>query len=117
MAKPASLQILSVRDIFGQNGWDCELLEGRDVIRTAFEAHHTHLQMHAQAFPPLNALSIVAETPLPSASEEHLFCLLELTQRANKQLTLGAIEYDMDCEQLMFVSPISLIVRSMTLRL
>lgn len=102
MAKPSSLQILSVRDIFGQNGWDCQLIEGRDVLRTAFEAHHTHLQMHAQAFPPLNALSIVSETPLPSASDEHLFSLFELTQRANKQLTLGAIEYDIDREQLMF---------------
>lgn len=102
MSRPASLQIKSVQDIFGQNGWDCQLIDGRDVIRTAFEAHHTHLQLHAQAFPPINALSIVAETPMPSASDEHLFYLLEMTQRANKQLTLGSTEYDMDREQLMF---------------
>lgn len=39
---------------------------------------------------------------MPFASEEHLFLLHELTQRANKQLTLGAIEVDMDREQLMY---------------
>ena len=102
MSRPASLQILSVNEIFGTNGWDCQLIEGRDVIRTAFEAHHTHLQLHAQAFPPINALSVVSETPLPSASDEHLFALLELIQRANKSITLGAVEYDLDREQLMF---------------
>ena len=102
MSRPASLQITSVKDIFGQNGWDCELIESRDVIRTAFEAHHTHLQLHAQAFPTINALSIVSETPLPSPSDEHLFSIMEMTQRANKQITLGTVEYDLDREQLMF---------------
>lgn len=102
MARPTSLQITSVEDIFGQNGWDCQLIEGRDVIRTAFEAHHTHLQLHAQAFPAINALSVVSETPMPLPSESHLLVLLELTQRANKQITLGSIEYDIDREQLMF---------------
>jgi len=72
------------------------------VLRTGFQAHHTHMQMHAQAFPPMNALSIVAETPMPSAGDDHLFFLYELTQRANKQLTLGSIEYDVDREQLLF---------------
>jgi len=102
MSRPTSLQISSVQEIFGQNGWDCQLLEGQDVIRTGFEAHHTHIQLHAQAFTPLNALSIVAETPMPFASDEHVFFLLELAQRANKRLTLGSIEVDMDREQLMF---------------
>ena len=102
MSRPTSMQITSVKEIFGQNGWDCQLVEGRDVLRTAFEAHHTHIQLHAQAFPPINALAIVSETPMPSASEEHLFHLLEMTQRANKQLTLGSVEYDIDREQLMF---------------
>lgn len=102
MSRPASRQITTVKDIFGQNGWDCQLIDGRDVLRTAFEAHHTHMQLHAQAFPPINALAIVAETPMPSAGDDHLFLLLELLQRSNKQLTLGGFEYDMDREQLMF---------------
>jgi len=101
MSRPVSLQIKSVQDIFGENGWDCQLLEGRDVIQTAFEAHHTHIQLHAQAFTPINALSIVAETPMP-CSEEHLYHLLELTQRANKQITLGSIEFDIDREFLSY---------------
>lgn len=102
MARPSSLQITIVQEIFGQNGWDCELIQGRDVLQTAFEAHHTHMQLHAQAFPPINALAIVSETPMPFDSDEHLFLLLELMQRANKKLTLGGFELDLDRAQLMF---------------
>jgi len=101
MARPVSLQIQSVQKIFGENGWDCQLLEGRDVLQTAFEAHHTHIQLHAQAFTPLNALSVVSEIPMP-CEESHLYFMMELVQRANKQITLGAFEYDLDREQLSF---------------
>ncbi len=55
--RPTSIQIQSVMDAFGQQGWQFEHLEGRDVIRTAFEAYHTQVHLHAQAFPQLNALS------------------------------------------------------------
>lgn len=99
--RPPSRQILSVEDAFGQNGWHCELLEGRDVLRTGFEGHHTRLDLIAQAFPPLNALSIVSETPMP-CEEEHQPYLLELLARGNKALTLGGFEYDIDRQRLVF---------------
>ena len=99
--RPHSRQILSVEETFGQNGWHCELVEGRDVLRAGFEAHHTRVDLIAQAHPPLNALSMVSENPL-SVSEEHLSPLLELLARANKQLTLGGFEYDFDREVLVF---------------
>ena len=57
--------------------------------------------MHAQAFPNLNALSIVAESPMSFDSERQVFAL-ELIMRANKQLTLGSFEYDLDRSQLVF---------------
>ena len=99
--RPPSQQLLSVEEAFGRNGWHCELVEGREVIRAGFEAHHTRIDMVAQAYPPLNALSVVAESPL-RLDPEHLPLVLELLARANKQLTLGGFEYDLDRERLVF---------------
>lgn len=88
-------------DAFGQQGWQYEHLEGRDVIRTAFEAYHTHVQLHAQAFPQLNALSVVGEALMELEVEQEPV-VLELLARANKRITLGSLEYDLDRSQLMF---------------
>ena len=99
--RPHSRQILSVEETFGQNGWHCELIEGRDVLRAGFDAHHTRIDLIAQAYPQLNALSVVSESPMP-LDPDHLPPVLELLTRANKQLTLGGFEYDMDREFLVF---------------
>lgn len=99
--RPPSRQILSVEEAFGANGWHCQLLEGRDVLQTGFEGHHTRIELHAQAYPALNALGIVAETTAP-CDEEHQPFLLELLARANKALTLGGFEYDLDRGRLVF---------------
>ena len=99
--RPPSLQILSVEDTFGRNGWHCEAIEGRDVLRAVFDAHHTRVELHAQAYTPLNALAVVAESPLAPA-ETHLPFVLELLARANKQLTLGGFEFDLDRAKLVF---------------
>lgn len=99
--RPTSIQIQSVMDAFGKLGWQYEHLEGKDVIRTAFEAYHTQVQLHAQAFPQLNGLSIVGETVM-EVEVEHEPLLLELLARANKKITLGSLEYDLDRSQLMF---------------
>jgi len=99
--RPTSIQIQSVMDAFGKQSWQFEHLEGQDVIQTAFEAYHTQVHMHAQAFPQLNALSVVGETPM-EMDVEHEPVLLELLARANKKITLGSLEYDLDRAQLMF---------------
>ena len=96
-----SRQILIVEETFGQNGWHCELVEGRDVLRAGFDAHHTRVDMIVQAYPQLNALTVVSESKMP-LDGEHLPVVLELLARANKQLTLGGFEYDMDREFLVF---------------
>jgi hypothetical protein len=90
-----------VEEVFGKNGWHAELVEGRDVLRAGFEAHHTRVDVIAQAFTELNALSIVSESPMFIA-EPQMPALLELLMRANKQLTLGGFEYDLDREMLVF---------------
>jgi hypothetical protein len=99
--RPHSRQILTVQDVFGQNGWHCELVEGREVLRAGFEAHHTRVDLIAQAFPQLNALSIISESRMP-LDREHLPAVLELLARANKQLTLGGFEFDLDREFIVF---------------
>lgn len=96
-----SRQILTVEETFGANGWHCELVDGRDVLRAGFEAHHTRVDLIAQAYPQLNALSVVTESPLV-LDREHLAPVLELLARANKQLTLGGFEYDLDRQMLVF---------------
>jgi hypothetical protein len=96
-----SRQILTVEETFGANGWHCELVDGRDVLRAGFEAHHTRVDLIAQAYPQLNALSIVTESPMP-LDEDHLPVALELLARANKPLTLGGFEYDLDRGMLVF---------------
>ncbi len=101
MNPPASLQLQSVATAFGKQGWHCEPVEGREVLEAHFEAHHTHIRLHAQAFPQLNALSIVAECPL-SPESTHLTLAVELLMRANKQLTLGSFEFDFDRQHLVF---------------
>lgn len=99
--RPHSRQILCVEETFGANGWHCELVEGRDVLRAGFEAHHTKVDLIAQAYPQINALSVVTESPMP-LSEDHLCTVLALLARANKPLTLGGFEYDIDRGMLVF---------------
>jgi hypothetical protein len=101
VSAPPSLQFNSVIEAFGQQGWHHDLVEGREVLQTQFEAHHTRVHVLAQAFTNINALAIVGETPL-APEETHLAALLELLQRANKQLTLGGFEYDFDRQLLVF---------------
>lgn len=96
-----SRQLQSVIDAFGRQGWHCERVENREVVTSAFEAHHTRVHLHAQAFPNLNALSVVAESPM-SFDPARLPIALELIMRANKQLTLGNFEYDLDRSLIVF---------------
>jgi hypothetical protein len=40
----------SIRRAFTQRGWHCDLVPGREVVEASFEAHHTRVRVHAQAF-------------------------------------------------------------------
>ena len=93
--------LVRVEDAFGRNGWHAELVEGRDVLRSVFSAHHTRIEMIVQAYVPMNALAVMGEMPLP-LDEEHQPYLLELLARANKTLNLGGFEYDLDRQRLVF---------------
>ena len=99
--RPPSLQIQSVADAFNEQGWQHEFVEGREVITTAFDAHHTRVQLFAQTFTQINSLTIVGETAMPT-DEEKIPYLLELLHRANKQMNLGGLEYDLDRQRVVF---------------
>jgi hypothetical protein len=99
--RPPSRQILTVEEAFGANGWHCELVEGRDVLRSVFTGHHTRIEMTVQAYPPMNALAIMGEMPLP-LDDDHQPYVLELLARANKSLNLGGFEFDLDRGRLVF---------------
>jgi hypothetical protein len=99
--RPPSLQLQSVEEAFGRHGWHCEPVPGRNVVRAVFEAHQTRVELHAQAFPELNALAVVAEIPL-AVDAQRLPLLLELLARANKQINLGGFEFDLDRNRLVF---------------
>lgn len=99
--RPPSLQLHSVEEAFGRNGWHCEPVGGQDVLRSLFSGHHTRIELVAQAYTPLNALAVIGEMPLP-VSDHHLPFLLELLARANKSLNLGGFEFDLDRSRLVF---------------
>lgn len=99
--RPPSLQLTSVANAFDQQGWHHEVIEGREVITTAFDAHHTRVQLFAQVFTQLNSLTIVGETSMP-VDEIRLPLVLELLHRANKQMNLGGLEYDLDRQRVVF---------------
>ncbi len=71
------------------------------MLRTVFEAHHTRVELIAQAYPELNALAVLGETTV-NAGEECLPYILELLARANKPLILGGFEYDIERGRVVF---------------
>jgi len=99
--RPPSIQIQSVELAFGAHDWHCQRIEGQNVIRSVFRAYHVSAELTAQAFPELNALSIVAEIPMPIKAP-YIPPVLELLNRANKQLNLGGFEFDLDRHRLVF---------------
>ncbi|MFT5882559.1 MAG: hypothetical protein ACI9FG_001063 [Crocinitomicaceae bacterium] len=99
--RPPSIQLNSVADAFNEHGWQHEIIEGQEVITTAFEAHHTRVQLFAQVFTQLNSLTIVGETSF-EIDEVRQPLLLELLHRANKQMNLGGLEYDLDRQRVVF---------------
>ena len=99
--KPHSRQILSVQDVYGEHGWHGELIEGADVIQSVFDAHHTQVEIVSQAYVPLNALCVTAESPF-QFPETHFSAVMELFMRANKLLNLGNLEYDLDRQRVVF---------------
>ncbi|MFT5467794.1 MAG: hypothetical protein ACI8UO_002901 [Verrucomicrobiales bacterium] len=87
---------------FESNGWAFANVEGADVIEAGFEAHHGRVRLHVQGFPPLNAVSVVSQSPIRAENADHRVKIVELLMRANHELTVGAFELDWDTGQTIF---------------
>lgn len=101
MTAPSEL-FKTVLAVFGEAGWAHQVVEGREVIRAGFEAHHTRVQLHVQVFAPLSAVSVVAESDRHSADPARRERIAELAMRVNQTLTVGNFELDWDAGRLFF---------------
>lgn len=87
---------------FDSAGWNYQQVEGREVLRAGFEAHHTRVDLHLQVFEPLRAVSIVAESMRSTGDPLQRDRLAELAMRVNEQLTVGNFEVLWDVGRLVF---------------
>lgn len=87
---------------FNDAGWAFTSVDGREVIRSGFEAHHTRVELHLQVFDALAAVSVVSESPRSTDSPAHRERLSELAMRVNRTLTVGNFEVDWDDGRLAF---------------
>ena len=93
-----------VQAAFEAAGWAHEPVDGRsgEVLRAAFEAEHTRVDLHVQVFDPIRAISVVAESPLTTTEPARRERLAELAMRTNEGLTVGNFEMLWDRGMLMF---------------
>ena len=93
--------LTSVEGAFEQVGWKCQRVEGRDVIETNFDAHHTRIRVHVQAFEEIGALSVGAYLT-HKIPDSRVGIISEMLMRTNEQLTLGNFELLWDSGVILF---------------
>ena len=87
---------------FKSADWAYAEIEGREVIRAGFEAHHTRVELHVQTFEQLSAVSVVSESPRQTSDPARRDRLAELAMRVNETLTIGNFELGWDTGRLFF---------------
>lgn len=88
---------------FERMGWASHRVPGREVLEADFEAHHTRVPLHVQAFGELNAVSAVARSTYSATSgTPHFGPVCELLMRINRDLTIGNFEVDPDSGAILF---------------
>ena len=92
----------SIVQTFEDQGWAYHKIEGANVIETGFEAHHTKVQIHIQAFPEINAVSVVSQSPIVSTSADRRLRVMELIMRVNEVLNIGNFELRWDHGEVVF---------------
>lgn len=91
----------AVQAAFAAKQWACERVPDREVLRASFEAHHTRVMVHVQAFAPIGGLHVVATSPFEFESY-HLLKLSEALMRTSQNLTIGNFELVWDTRQALF---------------
>lgn len=93
----------SVQATFRRMRWNGREVVNREVIEADFEAHHTKVRLHVQAFPELNAVSVVA-TAAGEVPDSRRGLISEMLMRTNHELTVGNFEMDYDSGRVLFRS-------------
>ena len=91
----------AIQAAFEAKQWAFELVPEREVLQASFEAHHTRVMVHVQAFEPIGGVHVVATSPYTFESY-HLLKLSELLMRASQALTVGNFEMVWDQRQVLF---------------
>ena len=99
---PPSELYQTICNTFTAEKWQYAEVEGREVIQVGFEAHHTRVNMHIQAFPELSAISVVSENSTGTKEPARRERLAELAMRSNEMLTIGNFEMRWDLGVLVF---------------
>lgn len=92
----------TILSAFKEAGWSYNEVEGREVVRAGFEAHHTRVELHVQSFPQIPAVSVVAESPRTTTDPVKRERLAELAMRVNQTLTVGNFEIAWDSGRMFF---------------
>jgi hypothetical protein len=91
----------AIQNAFRQCKWEFQPVEKREVVRAQFDAHHTRVHIHVEAFNPLNAVSVVA-TSSSQVPESRSGLINEMAMRTNRTLTVGNFELDYETQHLLF---------------
>ena len=98
----ASTLFDTVKQTFETEGWAYSEVEDREVILAGFEAQHLKVQIHAQVFDEIGALSIVSESDRSTYSAALRERIAELILRTNQILTIGNFEMFWDEGRIVF---------------
>lgn len=93
----------TVKGVFSGENWAFSEVPGREVVNAGFEAHHSRVELHVQAFPELSAVSVVSESTFENGSDPaRRERTAELLMRINESLTVGNFEMIWDTGSVLF---------------
>ncbi|MCF6314059.1 MAG: YbjN domain-containing protein [Verrucomicrobiales bacterium] len=92
----------TLKKTFTDQGWAYSEVEDQEVILAGFEAQHLKVQIHAQVFAEIGALSVVSESDKSSYSPALRERIAELILRTNQILTVGNFEMFWDEGRVVF---------------
>jgi hypothetical protein len=99
---PSPSRLFSVvEETFARMKWAGRRVPGREVQEADFDAYHTRLRVHVQAFAEVNAVC-VGTTLGHQIPGSRAGLVSEMLMRTNLELTIGAFELDYDAGQVLF---------------
>ncbi len=98
---PDSRLLHAVQSTFTRMQWAYRTVATHGVIEADFDLHHTRTRLHVQTFPPIHAISVVAQAS-HHIPETRIGLINETLMRTNRELTIGNFELDCDAGQILF---------------